>query len=130
MADSLTLQIGVDTTALTAKLAQAQADVRAYAAEVSRLINELHRADGPMPLSALRWSSILSGLTRAYSPAASARRTRQSDYGKLLPSFLSCATRTCVASNDPVHPRTSPGPCAGVSGRFASVAQSGAVSRR
>jgi hypothetical protein len=28
-ADNLTLQIGVDTTALTAKLASAQADVRA-----------------------------------------------------------------------------------------------------
>ena len=41
MADSLTLPIGVDTTALTAKLAQAQADVRAYAAEVRKLANQL-----------------------------------------------------------------------------------------
>src|SRR5215469_9734495 len=44
MADSLTLQIGADTTALTAKLAQAQADVRAYAAEVRKLADQLRTA--------------------------------------------------------------------------------------
>lgn len=72
MADSLTLQITADTASLTAKLAQAQADVRAYAAEVRNLANQLREAgaDGALEQQLERAAGQLA---RAQGAAASFR---------------------------------------------------------
>ena len=72
MADSLTLQIGVDTTALTAKLAQAQADVRAYAAEVRKLADQLRTA-GADPQLQQQLERVSGQLARAQGAAAGFR---------------------------------------------------------
>jgi hypothetical protein len=72
MANSLTLQIGVDTTALTAKLTQAEADVRAYAAEVRQLADQLRTAGSDATLRA-QLERVSAQLATAQSAAASFR---------------------------------------------------------
>ena len=44
MADNLSISITADTASLRAQLAQAQAEVRAYGAEVRKLANDLRSA--------------------------------------------------------------------------------------
>ncbi len=85
MADSLTLQITADTSSLAAKLAQAQADVRAYGAEVRRLADEL-RSAGAAAKGGLEaeLEQVAGKLARAQGAAAGFRnelRTHKAEIG-------------------------------------------------